>query len=217
MGYKRQPFTQQGFDIMEWQRAYHRHQESYLRKRLTAVKAYACGKDFEEIHLEYGIGIQSVRKYINLYLDGGMDNLCKKVVREQPKKLSPIQEAEFKATLLSKKPKDVGMEGNIWTGKIMQDYVQKNYQVIYKGGIYDLLERLNLTHQKAHSDYGNADIDAQRIYVEELKEALLAADEHTAVVKFDEFSVGQQPTSFYGWAEKNTRPTFVTNEKKKTG
>ena len=49
---------------------------------------------------------------------------------------------------------------------------------------------------------------------EDLRARLLEADETHAVVAFDEFSVCEKPTSYYGWAERNTRPVHVTNEKK---
>lgn len=44
--------------------------------------------------------------------------------------------------------------------------------------------------------------------------ALLQADEQRAVLMFDEFSVCEKPSSYYGWAEKNTRPKVLTDEKK---
>jgi hypothetical protein len=46
---------------------------------------------------------------------------------------------------------------------------------------------------------------------------LLAADEGTTVIKFDEFSVCEKPSAYYGWAEKNMRPRVVTDEKKVKG
>ncbi len=52
----------------------------------------------------------------------------------------------------------------------------------------------------------------QVAFIKDLQ-TLIEADEKTAVIKFDEFSVCQKPSSYYGWAEKNTRPKFVTNEK----
>jgi hypothetical protein len=86
--------------------------------------------------------------------------------------------------------------------------------VAYLSGIYHLLERLGLSHQKAHADYANADVGQQQAFLENFTQTLLAADTRTAVVAFDEFSVSEKPTAFYGWAQKNTRPTFQTDEKK---
>ena len=93
-------------------------------------------------------------------------------------------------------------------------YLTATYQVDYQSGIYDLPERLNLPHQKAHADHGNADPVEQQAFLDELKERLLRADDTPAVVVYDEFSVSGKPTSYHGWARKNTRPQHQTNEKK---
>ena len=79
----------------------------------------------------------------------------------------------------------------------MCQYLEKTYDVVYKSGIYDLLERLNLTYQKAHADYGNANPMEQAAFMEDLKKTLLEADEQKAVLKFDEFSVGEKPSTYY--------------------
>jgi hypothetical protein len=94
----------------------------------------------------------------------------------------------------------VGLEGNIWTGTLMRQYLKNTYDVTYKSGIYDLLERLELSHQKAHADYGNAKEEDQIAFINELKDTLLQADDKTAVVKFDEFSVSTKTSTYYGWA-----------------
>lgn len=96
----------------------------------------------------------------------------------------------------------------------MKTYLFNTYQVRYESGIYDLLERLGLSHQKAHADYSNADPVQQQIFLESFTKTLLESGEKTAVVAFDEFSVCEKPTAAYGWAEKNTRPTFQTDERK---
>ena len=151
---------------------------------------------------------------MNLYISGGFKELCKEVIRPKKSQLTVIESQSFKEILLTKRPFEVGLEGNIWTGKIMCQYLKETYEVDYKSGIYDLLERLNLTHQKAHADYGNAKPSEQITFIEELKERILNADTKTSIIKFDEFSICEKPSAYYGWAEKNTRPIFVTDEKK---
>lgn len=101
-------------------------------------------------------------------------------------------------------------------GALMQQFIHERYSVCYKSGIYDLLERLGLSHQRAHADYGNASPEAQYAFLDDLRHALNAADQTHRVVSFDEFSVGAIPTPHYGWARKNTRPTVTTDEKKET-
>lgn len=214
MGYKRIKFDQKGFDEKAYKRFFHQKQAAYIRTKLRSIQLYHQGKEFEAIAETLNIHHQSVRKYINIYIASGFEGLCQEVVRPQGSLLSPEQSAKFKEILLSKRPCEVGFQGNIWTGELMCQYLKETYQVVYKSGIYDLLERLNLSHQKAHADYDNAKLSEQKAFIEDLKDTLLKADGKTAIVKFDEFSVCEKPSSYYGWAEKNTRPKVVTNEKK---
>ena len=213
----RKKFDKKGFDEKSYSLCFHRHGLEYIRLRLRCVKLFWEGKDFPEIAKTFNIHIQSCRKYLNIYLLGGFELLCQPSSRSRPSALNAEQQAAFKKILLEKRPSELGLEGlegNIWTGKLMCLYLSQTFNVEYHGGIYDLLERLNLSHQKAHSDYGNANEPDQIAFLETFKDTLLQADNRTAVIKFDEFSVCEKPTSYYGWAEKNTRPRFVTDEKK---
>jgi len=213
MGYKRRKFEEKGWDTQLYERYFHQHQAEYIRTKLRCVKAYREGMEFAAIAQHYGLHEQSCRKYLNEYLSGGFERLCKATRRKQPTNLTQEQALAFKGVLLSSRPCEVGLSGNIWTGKVMCQYLLQTYGVVYQSGIYDLLERLHLSHQKAHSDYGNAKLEDQQAFIQELAQTLEEADEKTAVLKFDEFSLCDRPTSYYGWAEKNTRPKVVTDEK----
>jgi transposase len=214
MGYTRTKFKQKGFDQSAYEKYFHGKQAEYIRNKLRSVLLYHQGKEYEQIAVELCIHQQSVRKYVNIYLSGGFEQLCKQVMRPQKSRLTAAQSAAFKQVLLTSRPDQVGLEGNLWTGKLMRQYLKKVYQVDYKSGIYDLLERLSLSHQKSHADYGNAKPDEQIAFIGELKNTILEADEKTALLKFDEFSICEKPSAFYGWAQKNTRPKLVTDEKK---
>ena len=214
---KRISFDLKDFEDEAYKKYFHQNQEEYIRIRLRSVKLYHEGKTFHEIAKTLTIHHQTVRKYVNRYILGGFSKLCERDKRPHKTLLNESQCIAFKEILLNKRPNEVGLSGNIWTGKIMCEYLKNTYNVVYKSGIYDLLERLNLSHQKAHADYGNADPIQQKEFLEDFKNALLAADSQTSIIQFDEFSVCQTPSSFYGWAEKNTRPKCTTNEKKKKG
>lgn len=216
MGYLRKKFDLVGFDLIEYKRYFRQHQLEYIRKKLRCVQLYSSGKSFSEVAQHFGIHEYSVRTYINTYLKSGFSGLCERDKCPKKTKLSKEQEAEFKSVLLEKKPIDVGLDANIWTGPLMCTYLEKTYDVSYGSGIYKLLNRLNLSHQKAHADYGNAKKEDQIAFFDKFVDTFLAADKDTAIVKFDEFSVSNRPSSYYGWAEKNTRPKFVTDEKKET-
>jgi len=214
MNHIRSKFLARGFDAQEYQRYVHRHQDEATRKKLRCVHAFAAGQEFAALSKELRIHEQSSRSYINIYIREGFAGLCTAIKRPRSGQLTAEQEQAFKQVLLTSRPADQGLEGNIWTGTVMCQYLKTTYGVVYKSGIYDLLERLGLSHQRAHADYGNAKPEDQAAFIRDLGQVLQQADEHHAVVSFDEFSVGAIPTPHYGWAVKNTRPTVKTDEKK---
>jgi len=213
MGYLRKKFEQKGWDEKGYKRALGRHQSEYIRVRLRVVASYASGLGFSELCQKHSLSEPTCRSYVNMYLLGGLEGLCGRIERPRPCALSDGQAAHFKQVLLERRPEEVGLEGNIWTGELMRRYLLATFGVAYKSGIYDLLERLNLSHQKAHADYANADPEAQAAFLRDFKETLLQSGERAAVVHFDEFSVSGRPSAHYGWAEKNTRPKVPTDEK----
>lgn len=207
-------FQKCGLDLIEWKRAMHRQPLEYIRRKLRVIKAYHNNPSVKAIAAQAKLHPRTVRAYLNTYIAGGIAALCVPEKRSQPTNLTPQQQADFKHELLHSRPVDHGLQGNIWTGKLMREYLKQAYSVAYRGGIYDLLERLHLSHQKAHADYGNADPVKQQAFLESFKNTLLEADQTHAVAVFDEFSICEKPTSYYGWAERNTRPTHLTDEKK---
>jgi transposase len=210
----RSQFTTRGFDAQEYRRYFHRHTEEHLRTKLRCVECYAEGQEFTALCRTLHIHWQTARTYINQYIAGGFAALCQGYQRPRMGRLTKEQEQAFMKVILTSSPREHGLDGNIWTGTQMCFYLERTYAVMYKSGIYDLLERLGLSHQRAHADYGNADSTAQAAYLQELTETLAKADTTHAVLSFDEFSLGASPTPYYGWAKKNTRPTVTTDEKK---
>lgn len=78
-------------------------------------------------------------------------------------RLSGAQKQELKEMLLSERPTDYGIERNLWTGKIICNVIQKKWGVELKDSrVYEILDELHLSHQKAHRDYANADKDKQK-------------------------------------------------------
>ena len=207
-------FERRGFDKIEWSQYYKRHQLEYIRARLKIIKLFSEGMNRSEIALRLNISQEKVRKYIKRYVEGGLEDVVKRDKRCRPTFLDAEQTAVFRETILHSHPQSVGLSGNIWTGELMKTYIERTFGVKYKSGIFDLLARLGITHQRAHSDYTNADPKAQSEFIESLKNTILEEPLSTAIVFADEFSVQEKPTSYYGWALKNTRPVVPTNEKK---
>ncbi len=102
--------------------------------------------------------------------------------------------------------------------KIKYDKERISYKTLI---FFEPVAKANLSHQKAHANYGKRlaaplNLVEQQAFLAEFTHPL---DNKTAVVAFvvsrwDEFSVCEKPTPSYGRTEKNTRPTFKTDEKK---
>ena len=72
--------------------------------------------------------------------------------------------------LLEQKPTDYGIDRYIWTGKIISAVIQQRWGIELKNSrIYEIIDALNLSHQKAHRDYVNADPECQKQFVLTLK------------------------------------------------
>lgn len=88
----------------------------------------------------------------------------------------------------------------------MREFIKREFAVVYKSGIYDLLERLNLSHQKAHSDYQNASRQEQLQFLEDFKQVLLNSDQKNATLSFDKFQFRtNRPLSMAGRKETLAR------------
>lgn len=211
---KKLEIDKKGFDETVWLKFFRRHQQEYIRQRLRAVKLFAENITVPAICEQLEINKNSLYLFIRIYLAEGFSGLCRHTSRNHKTRLTEEQELRFKQIILTKAPFECGLAGNIWTGALMRQLIKQKFDVNFKSGIYDLLDRLNLSHQKAHSDYQNADKPEQLQFIKDFKQVLLASDEQNAVLTFDEFSISSKPSSYYAWAEKNTRPRVKTDEKK---
>lgn len=210
---KKAEFDKNVFDEVQWSKYFRLHQQEYIRKRLRAIKLFAENKDVPTICQTLSLNKNSVYSFLNTYLKEGFSGICRLAERPKPTRLSKEQELSFKQTIISKAPFECALEGNLWTGGLMRQLIRREFEVDFTSGIYDLLKRLNLSHQKAHSDYQNADKNEQLEFIEDFKQTLIESDENNAVITFDEFSISSKPSNYYGWAEKNTRPRVKTDEK----
>jgi transposase len=153
-----------------WQKLYYKHPQAYLRQRLLAIKYLWEGKSRPEVTQLLNCNYKSLTKWIDKFLEGGLQKLTEPITHQVPSRLQPEQQLELKKMLLEQKPSDSGIDRYIWTGKIISQVIQSRWGVTLKESrIYEILEQLNLSHQKAHRDYTNADKSLQQQFVETLK------------------------------------------------
>jgi transposase len=72
--------------------------------------------------------------------------------------------------LLEKKPTEYSIDRQIWTGKIIIEVIRARWGIEIKDSrIYDILKEIGLSHQKAHRDYENSDVQVQKEFVDTIK------------------------------------------------
>jgi transposase len=202
-------------DLELWQKLYYKTKQQYLRNRLIAIKYLYENKSRSEISKIIGCTYKTLTTWIDIFLRGGLEALVIPIKHNVKQRLSAEQKSELKEIILNKSPLDYGIDRNMWTGEIIASVIYKKWGVSYKlARVYEILHDLGLSYQRAHRDYANADPEQQKQFVKEVKETLESSPGKTRVMFFDEFAVSDRPSTFYGWAEVNTRPQVLSDEKK---
>lgn len=170
MGSRTQKLKKQQLNLEQWQKLYYQNQQSYLRARLLAIKLLAEGKTRTEVSRLLDCTYKTLTNWIDKYLDGGLEKLTESIRHRVPQRLSPGQKQQFKQMLLQQTPIDYGIDRNLWTAKIMIQVIEHKWDVQLKDSrIYEIIRELNLSYQKGHRDYANADKTKQKQFVELLK------------------------------------------------
>ena len=165
-----QELKKQQLNLEEWQKLYYQNQQSYLRVRLLAIKHLVEGKSRSEVSQLVNCTYKTLSSWIDKYLEGGLEKLTEPIKHQVPQQLSPSQKQEFKQMLLEQTPIDYGIDRNLWTAKIMIEIIKQKWNVTLKDSrIYEIIRELNLSYQKSHRDYANANKTRQKQFVELLK------------------------------------------------
>lgn len=150
-------------DLELWQKLYYKHQQEYLRKRLLAIK-YLYEGSRTEVSALVNCTYKTLSTWIDKFLEGGLNELVQPITHQVSSRLNAEQRQELKIMLLEQKPTDYGIDRNIWTGGIIISVIESRWGVKWQTTrIYEILSELNLSHQKAHRDYENADKEQQKI------------------------------------------------------
>lgn len=207
-----------------WQKLYYKYQKSYQRLRLEAIKMLWDGFKLVDVRQRLGCSVNTLNGWVDKYLSGGFAELLKpkKSGKEGKGQLEGRYLEVFKYIILHKYPSDYsdyGLVGYVWTLKTMQILLVKKWNInLKKSRIHDILDKkLNLSFQKFHRDYSNANPAKQQNFVTDMQRRIDNQTEEEVHIWYDEFSISTRPQAAYGWAEKNSSPSIPSNEKKEKG
>lgn len=81
-----------------------------------------------------------------------------------------MQKQQIKQMLLEQTPIDYGIDRNLWTAKIIIQIIEQKWNIeLSDSRIYQIIQELNLSYQRSHRDYANADKSKHKQFVELLK------------------------------------------------
>jgi transposase len=213
-------FAQLQPDFKLLNQLFKKQQKEYIRQRLKAIKWLWQGKSRQAVVDKLEIDRTSLLNWLHILLKHGVEAGLKLLAQAKQVKKTGKLTAEQQLSLIDllehQKPSDYGYHQNIFTGKILVELVAKKWQVrLSDQTIYNVLERQDFSYQRGHRDYVNADPLAQQRYGLALQKTLQNQAPQEKILFFDEFSVTNRPTTFYGWARVNTKFKVPSNEKKK--
>lgn len=126
------------------------------------VRLYACyqvskGQKPKDLQDFYETSFKSICNWVNKLNEGGVEALIDKEKPGRSSRLSILQKSNIKTMLLNTSPSEHGYNSATWTGLLLIDWVEKNYQITYKKAqIYNILKNIGLTFQKGKGFYPEA-------------------------------------------------------------
>jgi transposase len=159
-----------GLDKVLWQKLYNRHQQSYKRKRLEAIRLAQEAKNTIGLQKAVGCGHSSLNKWMDTYLQEGLQGLVTSITHQKPQRLRADQRSKLALMIQDQQPCEFGLDAYIWTAALIKELIKQEFGVDYQtSGVYKLLYRMGLSHQKAHRDYANASREEQIAFIDTLK------------------------------------------------
>jgi len=134
-----------------------RSEEARYDHRLHAVLLVSQGMTCPDVALKLGDSVRTVENWVKGFEDDGFSALSDKPRSGRP---SRLMEKHLKKIggVLRQQPNDVGLSGNLWDGKTLSAYIQREFSVVLKvRQCQRLFHKLSFRlrkprHQIAHGD-----------------------------------------------------------------
>jgi transposase len=138
--------------------------------RLYAVYQVALGQPSRKLEELYQTSFKQITNWVHRFEQEGIEGLKDKPGRGRKSSLSSEQMSILSDILLNGSPVDHGYNTETWTGPILIDWVAKNFGIEFKKAqIYNIINRLGFSYQKAKGFYPEADEKAQEEFKDNLK------------------------------------------------
>lgn len=128
------------------------------------------GHSRAEVSQQLGCSYKTLSRWIDQYLEGGLERLTQPITRQIRCRLSLEHQQELKRMVLEQCPRDYGIDKPHWTAMIISEVIYQRWLVSLKDSrIYEILDQLGASDHKVHRDYAKADPKLQKVFVEGIK------------------------------------------------
>lgn len=137
-------------------------------ERYQTIYLHLLGKGLTQIMEITGRSHQTIRSYIKSYQQNGLEGLQIRFSPGAPQRLTTKQQEQFKHTIISSVPNDVGFTAKYnWTLALAAEYIKQQFNIIYTlGGMSKLMHRLELSFTKPTYTLAAADEAKQKEFTE---------------------------------------------------
>jgi transposase len=117
--------------------------------RLYLVYQVALGHSSRQLAEIHNISFKQITTWVHRFEEQGVDGLRNRKGRGRKSQLSKAQMQRIKRLVLKEPPTDHGYEQSRWTGPLLADWVEINYEIKYeRAQIYNLLRKLGIVFYK---------------------------------------------------------------------
>lgn len=155
-------------EIQELKKLMKQEKDRRMYERYQTLYLHLIGKDIKQIMEITGRSHQTIRNYIKSYQLNGLEGLKIRFSPGAPHRLTMEQQEQFKQTIITSVPNDVGFTAKYnWTLELAAEYIKQQFDKIYTiGGMSKLMHRLGLSFTKPTYTLAAADEAKQKEFTE---------------------------------------------------
>jgi transposase len=152
-------------------KALFRDDERYtIGLRLYAVYQVSKGQPSRKLEELYNTSYKQITNWVHRFERGGIEGLRDKPGRGRTARLDESQRKRISNLLAGELPTDHGYNSATWTGPMLIDWIEKQYQISYKKAqIYNIIKLLGFSYQKGRGIFPETDEFKQNAFKEALK------------------------------------------------
>lgn len=189
--------------LMELELRYHQTSSARVAQRVLCILLKARGDTHAQIANTLLVSLNTVTRWIQIYVSLGLEALCHFDCEGDPGELT-----EERLTAL----KDELRRKTYRTAKEVAQYIETNFQVKYtERGAQALLHRLGLTFHKSALVQSRANLVAQTAFIEQYRLLRNGLGKEDLIYFVDGAHLIHNVLTGYGWAFAGERPVFPTN------